>query len=141
MGLGEAVRILSTNSNSEAQKAYELKIYLANKILNEIKDVKINTSLDNTSSPYILSVTFKNTRGEVLLHYLEEKDIFISTSSACSSNGTNKSHVLKSIGLSNDDIEGTIRICLSYEISKEDIDYTVEQIKYAVKDIRSIIGR
>lgn len=141
MGLGEAVRILSTNSNSEAQKAYELKIYLANKILNEIKDVKINTSLDNTSSPYILSVTFKNTRGEVLLHYLEEKDIFISTSSACSSNGTNKSHVLKSIGLSNYDIEGTIRICLSYEISKEDIDYTVEQIKYAVKDIRSIIGR
>ena len=114
---------------------------MVSKIIKEIENVKVNTSLDATSSPYILSLTFKGTRGEILLHYLEEKGIYVSTSSACSSNGTTKSHVLKSIGLSNDEIEGTIRICLSYEITKEDIDYTVEQLRIAVNDIRSIIGR
>lgn len=141
IGLGEAVKILSTNSRNEAQEAFKLKKYLVSKIIKEIENVKVNTSLDATSSPYILSLTFKGTRGEILLHYLEEKGIYVSTSSACSSNGTTKSHVLKSIGLSNDEIEGTIRICLSYEITKEDIDYTVEQLRIAVNDIRSIIGR
>lgn len=141
VGLGEAVRILSINGHNESEKAFELKKYLANKVVDEIEDVKINTSLDSRSSPYILSITFKGTKGEILLHYLEEKEVYISTTSACSSSGTEKSHVLKSIGLDDDEIEGTVRLCLSYEITKEDIDYTVEQLKYAVNDIRSIIGR
>ncbi|WFA09451.1 cysteine desulfurase family protein [Tissierella sp. Yu-01] len=141
IGLGEAVKILTKNAKMEAQSAFELKRYMASRIINEIDDVKINTSVDNTSSPYILSITFRGTRGEVLLHYLEEKDIYVSTSSACSSKGTTKSHVLKAINLCDKDIEGTIRFCLSYEISKEDIDYTIEQLKYAVNDIRSIMRR
>ncbi len=141
IGLGEAVRIMSKNFEAESKHAFELKKYMADGILKKIDDVKINTSLDNTSSPYILSVTFRRTRGEVLLHYLEEKDIYVSTSSACSSRGTTKSHVLRAINMCDDDIEGTIRFCFSYEITKEDIDYTIEQLKLAVDDIRSIMGR
>lgn len=141
IGLGEAVRIMSKNFEAESKHAFELKKYMADGILKNIDDVKINTSLDNTSSPYILSVTFRRTRGEVLLHYLEEKDIYVSTSSACSSRGTTKSHVLRAINMCDDDIEGTIRFCFSYEITKEDIDYTIEQLKLAVEDIRSIMGR
>lgn len=141
IGLGEAVKILIENGKMEAQSAFELKKYMASRIINEIDDVKLNTSVDNTSSPYVLSITFRGTRGEVLLHYLEEKDIYVSTSSACSSKGTTKSHVLKAINLCDKDIEGTIRFCLSYEITKDDIDYTIEQLKYAVNDIRSIMRR
>jgi cysteine desulfurase len=139
IGFGEAVRILNKNALNDAKRVQELKTYLAKRLMDEIEDIKINTSLDNTSSPYIISVTFRHTRGEVLLHYLEEKEIYVSTSSACSSKGTAKSHVLKSINLTDKEIEGTIRICFSYEITKEDIDFTVDNIKSAVEEIRSII--
>lgn len=141
IGLGEAVRSLSKNFLNDAKMVQDLKEYMASKILEEIDDVKINTTLDKNSSPYILSITFRYTRGEVLLHYLEEKEIYVSTSSACSSKGTARSHVLKSINLTDKEIEGTIRVCFSYEITKEDVDYTVEALKTAVEEIRSIIRR
>lgn len=141
LGLGEAVRVLSFNGESEREKVFQLRNYLASKINQEIEDIKINTPLDENSSPYIVSITFKDTRGEVLLHYLEEKEIYVSTSSACSSKGTTKSHVLKAIKLTDKEIEGTIRFCLSHEISKEDIDITVDALKESVKEIRGIIRR
>lgn len=141
LGLGEAVKILSIKGKSEREKVLQLRNYLANRVKLEIEDVKINTPLNGDSSPYILSITFEDTRGEVLLHYLENKQVYVSTSSACSSKGTTKSHVLKAIKLSDKDIEGTIRFCLSYEITKEDIDFTVDVLKDSVKDIRSIIRR
>lgn len=141
IGFGESVRILELNSKIERERVHELKTYMADRVLSEIEDVKINTSLDNTSSPYILSITFRNTRGEVLLHYLEDKDIYVSTSSACSSKGTTKSHVLRAINLTDKEIEGTIRFCFSYEITKEDIDKTIDILKISVEEIRGIIGR
>lgn len=141
IGFGEAVRVLSSNFQVESNHVLEIKEYLANRIINEIDDIHINTTLDLNSSPYILNVSFKNVRGEVLLHYLESKEIYVSTSSACSSKGTKKSHVLQAIGLDNLDIEGAIRFCFSYEISKENIDYTIEVLKSSVKDIRKIIMR
>lgn len=138
VGFGEAVRILTRNYKEEARVAEGIRQYMINRFKEEIDDIKINTDLRN-SSPYILNISFKNTRGEVLLHYLEEKDIYISTTSACSSKGTDKSHVLKAIGLNNKEIEGSVRICLSYEIKKEDIDNLVESIKDSVEEIRKIM--
>lgn len=141
IGLGEAVRILSKNHKKEFQHVKEIREYMLEKIKGEIDDIKINTPLGNNSSPYILNISFRNTRGEVLLHYLEDKEIYVSTSSACSSKGTEKSHVLKSIGLTDQEIEGAIRVCFSYETTKSDIDYTVENIKKSVKEIRKIMMR
>lgn len=141
IGFGEAVRILSDKFKEESGHASTIKEYLAKRILEEIDDIKINTSLDSNSSPYILNVSFRNIRGEVLLHYLEDKDIYISTTSACSSKGTKKSIVLQSIGLNDNEIEGAIRFCFSYEISKKDIDYTMDILKSSIKEIRQIIMR
>lgn len=141
IGFGEAVRIMSINHIEEAQKVQSIKNYFAEKIIDEILDIRINTTLDKTSSPYILSISFRDTRGEVLLHYLEDKDIYVSTSSACSSNGTEKSHILKTIKCSDNEIEGTIRFCFSYETSKEDIDYVANNLKTSVEEIRNIIRR
>ena len=141
IGFGEAVRILSQNFKEESEYASTIKDYLAKRILDDIDDIKINTSLDSSSSPYILNISFRNIRGEVLLHYLEEKEIYISTTSACSSKGIKKSNVLKAIGLDDNEIEGAIRFCLSYEITKADIDYTMDRLKSSVKEIRQIIMR
>lgn len=141
IGFGEAVRIMGENFKSEADHVLKLKNYFANKIKEEIKDMRFNTTLDESSSPYILNISFKYVRGEVLLHYLEDKDIYVSTSSACSSKGTEKSHVLKAIGLGNEEIEGAIRFCFSYENTIEDMDYTVQILKESVSEIRQITMR
>ncbi|MDR7871621.1 MAG: cysteine desulfurase family protein [Tissierellaceae bacterium] len=140
IGLGEAVRLLSINHQKDSQHVSDLKEYMIRRLNEEIDHIKINTPKDN-SSPYILNVSFLYTRGEVLLHYLEEKEIYVSTGSACSSKGTDKSHVLVASGLSDKEIEGAIRMCFSYETTKEDIDYVINQIKDSVKDIRKIMMR
>lgn len=140
IGFGEAVKILGTNQENESRHVLDLKEYMISRLSEEIDNIKINTPMDN-SSPYILNTSFLYTRGEVLLHYLEGKDIYVSTGSACSSKGTDKSHVLAAIGLSDKEIEGAIRMCFSYESTKEDIDYVVECIKEAVEDIRKIMMR
>ena len=141
IGFGEATKIMSYNFKKESDHVASLKKYFAYKIKEEIEDIKFNTSLDEKSSPYILNVSFNHVRGEVLLHYLEEREIYVSTSSACSSKGTEKSHVLKSIGLRDKEIEGAIRFCFSYENTMEDMDYTVQILKQSVSEIRQIVMR
>lgn len=141
IGFGEATRIIDKNFQSERRHALSLKEYLADGLKTNIKDIDINTSLDKNSSPYILNVSFNNVRGEVLLHYLEKEEIYVSTTSACSSKEKDKSYVLKSLGLNDLQIEGTIRICFSHDIKLEDLDYTIEIIKKSVEEIRKIIMR
>lgn len=141
IGFGEAVRIMAKNYNEERKHVFRLKEYFANRLKAEIEDIRLNTSLDNMSSPYILNISFRHVRGEVLLHYLEDKDIYVSTTSACSSRGTDKSHVLKSIGLKDEEIQGAIRFCFSYENTMEDMDYTIDVLKESVREIRQIIMR
>ncbi len=141
IGIGEAVRTLLSNGDNDRTHVQSLKEHFADRIKKEIDDVKINTPLDDSASPYIISISFDDVRGEVLLHYLEDKEIYVSTSSACSSKGTTKSHVLRAIKLSDKEIEGTIRFCFSYEISKKDIDKTLEVLKTSIDEIRDIIRR
>lgn len=91
VGLGEAVRILLDKHVLEAKYVEGLREYMVGKIQREIADIKLNTLIDKNTSPYILNISFRNTRGgEVLLHYLEDKGIYVSTASACSSRGTEK---------------------------------------------------
>jgi len=139
IGLGKAVEIMFNKKEEEKSHIIKLNKYLR-KRLQEIDDILINNSYE-LSSPYIISLSINNIRGEVLLHYLESEEIYVSTSSACSSNGTKKSHVLEAINLPNSYLEGTIRICLSYEITFEDIDRFIKVLKKSVKDIREIIMR
>ncbi|OLS02941.1 cysteine desulfurase family protein [Tissierella creatinophila] len=141
IAFGKAVEIMDKNKQEERKHVLELKRYTIELIEKNIEDIKINSSLDNGFSPYILSISFRNTRGEVLLHFLEQKDIYISTASACSSNGTKKSDILKAIGLDDLEIEGTIRICFSYENNKDDIVYFVDELRKSVEEIRKIMKR
>lgn len=139
IGLGKAVEIMSNNFEEERDHVRNLKLYFMDR-LKEIEKIRIN-SPDEYSSPYILNVSFEYVRGEVLLHYLENKGIYVSTTSACSSKGTKKSHVLQELGLTDLQVEGAIRFCLSYDITKEDIDYTIDVLKDSVEEIRQVTMR
>ncbi|MDR0424037.1 MAG: cysteine desulfurase [Clostridiales Family XIII bacterium] len=95
-------------------------------------------SAQMAASPYILNVSFRGIRGEVLLHDLESKGIFVSTGSACSSKKGGGSPVLKAMGLPQADVEGAIRFSLSEFNTAEEIDYAVEAVKASAARLRRL---
>ena len=137
-GIGEAVRILNQDLEGTIDKVRGLRDLLKEEILANIDNVKITSPEDGVC--HVLNVSFRGVRGEVLLHYLEQKEIYVSTGSACSSKKKG-SHVLNAIGLTPDEIEGAIRFSLSDLNTKEEIMQTVEVLKESVSDLRMIIGR
>ena len=116
-GIGEAVRILNQDLEGTIDKIRGLRDLLKEEILANIDNVKINSPEDGVC--HVLNVSFRGVRGEVLLHYLEQKEIYVSTGSACSSKKKG-SHVLNAIGLTPDEIEGAIRFSLSDLNTKEE---------------------
>ncbi len=143
VGFGKAVELISNNYRQESKNILELKNYFISRLKNEINDIKVNSHLHNESVPHILNVSFLNIKGEVLLHYLEEHGIYVSTGSACSSNNKSKgkSKTLEAIGLSDNEIEGAIRFSFSFSNTKEQIDYTIDKLKISVNEIRKITMR
>ena len=137
-GLGEAIKILNKDLEGTIEKIRSLKNLLKEEILNNIDNVKVNSPEDGVC--HVLNVSFKGVKGEVLLHYLEQKEIYVSTGSACSSKKKG-SHVLNAIGLSPEEIEGAIRFSLSDLNTKEEILEAIEVLKESVSDLRMIMGR
>lgn len=135
VGLSKAAEIIYSHSTENYDKVKELKTYFTNR-LQGIEGIKINSELHHYFSPYILSVSFKGARSEVLLHLLEEKGIYVSTGSACSSKDEKHSNVLQAIGLKTDELKGTIRFSFSEESTKDDIDYTIENLEKSLKFLR-----
>lgn len=137
-GLGEAVKILNKDLQGTIDKIQNLKNLLKEEIINNIDNVKVNSPEDGVC--HVLNVSFKGVKGEVLLHYLEQKEIYVSTGSACSSKKKG-SHVLNAIGLSPEEVEGAIRFSLSDLNTEEEIKETIKVLKESVSDLRMIIGK
>jgi len=138
-GLGKAVEILFDGLDEKIAHMKSMRNYLYDEIEKNIRDIRLNSDLENGVC-HILSVSFKGVKGEVLLHYLEEDGICVSTGSACSSKKQG-SHVLNAIGLDSAYIDGTVRFSLCDETTVEEIDYTVEKLKSYVETIRLLSGR
>lgn len=133
--LGKAVEINSQNFSQNVKYMEELKLYLKQEILANIDKVKINSQESGVC--HILNVSFMGVKAEILLHTLESKGIYVSTGSACSSKKKG-SHVLQSIGLTEDEIQGAIRFSLSSLNDKAEVDELIPVLKNAVEDIRLI---
>lgn len=119
------------SSRLNKQKILELRKFIIDGLIEEFGgDIKINTDL-NYSSPYILNLSIKNVRGEVLLHVLEKDDIFISTGSACSSK-KGVSRLASALNIPEEFREGTIRLsfsnCSTLEEGKIFLEKTIKHI-------------
>jgi cysteine desulfurase len=134
-GLAVAAEKIHISFDKSFNKVMELKAYFIEK-LKDMNGIKINSNLSREFSPYILSVSFIGVRGEVLLHALEEKGIYVSTGSACSSKDTKESHVLKAICLKTQELQGTIRFSFNKDNTKEEVDYVIEQLEKSLKFLR-----
>lgn len=138
IGFEKAAQMTFEEMESRYDKVLELKKYFVER-LNEIKDIRINGEIDGFS-PYILNVSFLGVRAEVLLHLLEEQNIYVATGSACTSKSSAEhgSYVIKSLGLSNKEVESAIRFSFSYENTKEEVDYTIDVLKKSLMFLRRV---
>lgn len=136
VGFGVASKLAQENFHENASKLMTLKKRLYEGIVSEIKDVHLNGPKIEEGAPHILNISFAGIRGEVLLHSLEEKGIYVSTGSACSSKKKGQSHVLKAIGLKEDLIESAIRFSFGIFNTEEEIDYTISVLKEKVNFLR-----
>ena len=124
-GLGVASKMMYQNFDEKVEHLYQLKERMA-KGLSKIDDVVINGMPVIEGAPHILSVSFLGIRSEVLLHTLEDRNIFVSAGSACSSHKRKPSATLSAMGMSNVQIENTVRISFSEENTFEEVDYCLE---------------
>ena len=138
LGFAKAVEILDKNYKKDMEYLQNLKIEFAKKIEENIENVKINSIFDiEKSSPKVLNVSFKGTKGEVLTHFLGMNGIYVSTGSACSSKKGN-SRILTVMGLKQDELDGAIRFSFYSGNTSEEIDKTVEVLKKSVEQIRKM---
>jgi cysteine desulfurase len=137
VGMGEAARIAGEKMEENMKKESELRDYLIKRVLDEIPYSRLNGSpVDRL--PGNANFCFRFIEGESLLILLDQQGICGSSGSACTSGSLDPSHVLLAIGLPHEIAHGSLRLTLSEETTKEDIDFTVEQLKKIVERLRSM---
>ncbi|MBR1758738.1 MAG: cysteine desulfurase [Lachnospiraceae bacterium] len=128
-GLGAAVKEIYTDHEEKMAHLYALKKRLIAG-MEKLPDVKVNAVGDvvEETAPHVISVSFRGVRAEVLLHALEERGVYVSSGSACSSNHPALSGTLKAIGVEDALLDSTLRFSLSVTTTEEEIDYAVAQV-------------
>lgn len=134
-GMGQAVREAYTDMETKVEKMRKLKDYLTDSLL-KLSDVRINSSKGDDGSPNIVSASFIGVRSEVMLHALEEKGVYVSSGSACSSNKSGISVTLKSIGLNKEALDSTLRFSFCDTTTMEETDYALEAVKELLPKLR-----
>lgn len=141
-GLGVAAEKIYENFDKKIEHLYELKQRMADGLMAlDEEHIIINGMPLEESAPQILSVSFLGVRSEVLLHTLEERGIYISAGSACSSHKRKASATLSAMGLSREQIESTVRISFSEENSFEEVDYCLEVLGEVLPMLRRYARR
>lgn len=134
-GIGKAVEESYKNFDEKISHLYALRKQLIDR-LQSLDGVTINGYQDNSNSPHIVSANFDGIGSEILLHSLEDKGIYVSSGSACASNKQAASDTLQAIGLSRQQIKGTIRFSLCTDNTEEEIQYCYEVIKELLPVLR-----
>lgn len=137
VGFGKAAELAKENLESHIKHSRNLRDYLADKIKENIEDIQINGSMEHRH-PGNLNVAFKYIEGESILLLLDAFGIAVSTGSACSSKSLTPSHVLTALGVPVEMIHGTVRFTVGDFTTKEDIDYTVENLTKVVARLREL---
>lgn len=130
-GLGKAVQLIYQDHEEKMKKIQAIKDDFIAQVM-ELSDVRNNSG----EAPHIASISFQGVRSEVLLHALEEKGIYVSSGSACSSNKPAISGTLKAIGLTKEYYDSTLRFSFCIFNTKEEVDYTVNCLRELLPILR-----
>ena len=133
--LGEAAEEIYENFEEKIDHLYQIKQRFVEGVL-KIEGVSVNGKTGRDSAPQIVSVSIDGVRSEVMLHTLEDRKIYVSAGSACSSNKPSVSHTLTNIGLKGSLLDSTIRFSFSVHTTEEEIDYALEVMNEVVPKLR-----
>jgi cysteine desulfurase len=137
VGYGKAAEIAVSTMKERTEQEIALRDYLIDRVLKEIPYVRLNG--DRTRRlPNNANFSFQFVEGESLLIMLDMEGICGSSGSACTSGSLDPSHVLLAIGLPHEIAHGSLRLTLSEETTKEEIDFTIDTIKGIVEKLRSM---
>lgn len=134
-GLGLAAELIYKNNKEKTDRMYALKEQFVQGIQN-VPGTVINGKTGRESAPHIVSVSFEGVRSEVLLHTLEEKGIYVSAGSACSSNKPAVSATLESIGVAKNLLDSTLRFSFGAFTTSEEIGYTLDMLNQVLPVLR-----
>jgi len=136
-GLGTAAKLAMENMAKRAEKEKELRDYFIDRISAEIPYTVLNGHREDRL-PNNINFCFRFVEGESVLIMLDQAGICASSGSACTSGAIDPSHVLRAIGLSDEMAHESLRLTLSYENTKEEIDTVVVELKRIVERLRGM---
>ena len=134
-GLGQAAKEIYVHFDENIEHMYQLKEHLAEGLCT-LENVLLNGMEIREGAPQILSASFPGIRSEVLLHTLEDRGIYISAGSACSSHKRKASSTLTAMGMSKEQKESTVRFSFSEENTIAEVDYCLDVLKEVVPVLR-----
>ncbi len=137
IGFAKATEIAKRELAKRREQERRLRDYLIDRVLAEIPYTRLNGHRDKRLSNNA-NFSFRFIEGESLLIMLDQKDIAASSGSACTSGSLDPSHVLLAIGLPHEIAHGSLRLTLSDETTKEELDYVIDELKKIVERLRSI---
>ena len=137
VGMGTAARRAADTREERTANEVEVRDYLIDRVLKEIPYSRLNGHRTDRL-PNNANFSFRFIEGESLLIMLDGKGICASSGSACTSGSLDPSHVLLAIGLPHEIAHGSLRLTINEEITKEDIDYVVENLKAIIERLRNM---
>jgi len=130
-GLAVASEEMYQNLEENRKHLFSLRDYFIEEV-EKIDGVTVNGKKDHDSAPHIVSVSIEGVRAEVILHTLEDRNIYVSAGSACSSNKPAISTTLQSIGVKKELLDSTVRFSFSIHTTKEELDYALEVMRETI---------
>ena len=137
VGIGTAAKRAADSMEERTAKEREVRDYLIDRVLNEIPYCRLNGHRTDRL-PNNANFSFQFVEGESLLIMLDMKGICASSGSACTSGSLDPSHVLLAIGLPHEIAHGSLRLTISDQITMEDADYVVDNLKEIVNHLREM---
>ena len=132
--------MINENLSEKREKLYELKSFFLQEI-SKVDKVSVNGCKQDASgeflvketAPHIINISVKGLRSEVMLHALEEKGIYVSAGSACSSQSKKESSPIKAMGASAEATDGALRIHMSEFTTKEELETLIVELKAVIE--------
>ena len=137
VGIGTAAKLAKENMEERSAKEIALRDHLIERVLKEIPYTRLNGHRTDRL-PNNANFCFRFIEGESMLILLDQAGICGSSGSACTSGSLDPSHVLLAIGVPHEVAHGSLRLTLSDETTKEDLDFTVDKLKEIVQYLRSM---
>ncbi len=134
-GMARAVEEIFADFDAKVEYLYNIRERFVNGV-RAIDGIRINGPVGRDGAPHVVSVSIQGVRSEVMLHALEDKGIYVSAGSACSSNKPSVSATLKALGVEKQYLDATLRFSFSLYTTEAEIDYTIKCLNELIPALR-----